>query len=240
MAAVFVSGLADHRVSEDASINLGLGAWLLFWIAAWASWQHMRRRVLRMPVWAWATVACFVAFGLTSADISPVAGDDGTPIVVNARSDGGGDSQPFAALPASNDVAPAVASVPATPTPVPPTAIPVPPTATSVAPTATPIPPTPTPLPPTATPVPATPTVVAPTVTPVPPATAVAPTAVPQPVAAPASQDCTPGYSPCILRGSDVDCAGGSGNGPRYVGRVTVNGSDPYDLDRDNDGVGCE
>ncbi len=39
---------------------------------------------------------------------------------------------------------------------------------------------------------------------------------------------------------SDVDCAGGSGNGPYYVGRVTVVGHDEYGLDRDNDGIGCE
>lgn len=53
--------------------------------------------------------------------------------------------------------------------------------------------------------------------------------------------DCTPGYSPCIPPGSDVDCAGGSGDGPRYVsGPVQVTGSDPYGLDADNDGVGCE
>ena len=40
---------------------------------------------------------------------------------------------------------------------------------------------------------------------------------------------------------SDVDCAGGSGNGPAYVsGPVTVIGSDIYDLDADNDGIGCE
>jgi len=56
-------------------------------------------------------------------------------------------------------------------------------------------------------------------------------------------QSCTPGYSPCIPPGSDVDCAGGSGNGPRYVdGPVSVDpgSSDPYDLDSDNDGTGCE
>jgi hypothetical protein len=53
--------------------------------------------------------------------------------------------------------------------------------------------------------------------------------------------DCTPGYSPCIPPGSDVDCAGGSGDGPRYVqGPVTVTGSDPYGLDSDGNGVGCE
>lgn len=55
------------------------------------------------------------------------------------------------------------------------------------------------------------------------------------------AQSCTPGYSPCIPPGPDVDCAGGSGDGPRYVtGPVRVTGSDPYDLDGDGDGVGCE
>lgn len=52
---------------------------------------------------------------------------------------------------------------------------------------------------------------------------------------------CTPGYSPCIPPGPDIDCAGGSGNGPRYVtGPVKVTGSDPYDLDANGDGLGCE
>jgi hypothetical protein len=52
---------------------------------------------------------------------------------------------------------------------------------------------------------------------------------------------CTPGYDPCIPPGPDVDCAGGSGNGPRYVeGPVRVTGNDPYGLDRDGDGIGCE
>jgi hypothetical protein len=58
---------------------------------------------------------------------------------------------------------------------------------------------------------------------------------------APSTPVCTPGYSPCISPGSDVDCAGGSGNGPRYVsGPVTVTGDDPYGLDKDHNGVGCE
>lgn len=54
------------------------------------------------------------------------------------------------------------------------------------------------------------------------------------------SRDCQ-GYSPCLPPGPDVDCAGSSGNGPRYVrGPVRVRGSDPYELDRDRDGVACE
>jgi hypothetical protein len=39
---------------------------------------------------------------------------------------------------------------------------------------------------------------------------------------------------------SDYDCAGGSGDGPYYTGRVNVVGVDHYDLDRDGDGVACE
>lgn len=45
----------------------------------------------------------------------------------------------------------------------------------------------------------------------------------------------------CVPVDSDVDCAGGSGNGPSYVdGPVQVVGSDPYGLDADSGGVGCE
>ena len=59
-----------------------------------------------------------------------------------------------------------------------------------------------------------------------------------------ARRTCTRGYRPCIPnRRSDVDCYGGSGNGPRYTrpGVVyRVFGSDRYGLDADNDGKGCE
>lgn len=53
---------------------------------------------------------------------------------------------------------------------------------------------------------------------------------------------CDPNYSgACVPIASDVDCAGGSGNGPAYVrGPVKVIGTDIYDLDRDGDGWGCE
>jgi hypothetical protein len=59
------------------------------------------------------------------------------------------------------------------------------------------------------------------------------------------TQNCTAGYSPCLIYhgGADYDCFGGSGNGPYYTepGVVyTVTGSDPYDLDADSDGRGCE
>jgi hypothetical protein len=52
---------------------------------------------------------------------------------------------------------------------------------------------------------------------------------------------CDPNYSGCVPIASDVDCAGGGGNGPAYVkGPVKVIGKDIYRLDRDGDGVGCE
>ena len=55
-------------------------------------------------------------------------------------------------------------------------------------------------------------------------------------------RQCDPNYSgACVPIASDVDCAGGSGDGPAYVsGPVKVIGSDIYGLDRDGDGYGCE
>jgi hypothetical protein len=53
---------------------------------------------------------------------------------------------------------------------------------------------------------------------------------------------CDPNYSgACVPIASDVDCAGGSGNGPAYVqGPVRVVGTDIYRLDSDGDGIACE
>lgn len=68
-------------------------------------------------------------------------------------------------------------------------------------------------------------------------------TRVPQVVAAPApSGDCNSNYADvCVPNASDVDCAGGSGNGPAYVsGPLRVVGNDVYDLDRDGDGIACD
>lgn len=63
-------------------------------------------------------------------------------------------------------------------------------------------------------------------------------------ISADAGRNCTPGYRPCIRdRPSDVDCYGGGGNGPRYTRpgvEYRVRGADRYQLDGDNDGVGCE
>jgi hypothetical protein len=53
---------------------------------------------------------------------------------------------------------------------------------------------------------------------------------------------CDPNYSGACLdpNSYDYDCAGGSGDGPDYTGRVEVVGDDHFDLDRDGDGIGCE
>jgi hypothetical protein len=63
----------------------------------------------------------------------------------------------------------------------------------------------------------------------------------PPPEPEPAAGGCDPNYSGCVPIDSDVDCAGGSGNGPSYAdGPVTVTGRDIYGLDNDGDGVACE
>jgi hypothetical protein len=74
-----------------------------------------------------------------------------------------------------------------------------------------------------------------------------APTPRPAPAPAPAAKPepkqsgCDPNYSGCVPIASDVDCAGGSGDGPEYVsGPVRVVGTDKYRLDNDKDGLGCE
>jgi hypothetical protein len=60
--------------------------------------------------------------------------------------------------------------------------------------------------------------------------------------AAEAAEPCDPNYKGACLdpNSSDYDCAGGSGDGPDYTGFVEVVGDDPYDLDRDGDGIACE
>lgn len=55
---------------------------------------------------------------------------------------------------------------------------------------------------------------------------------------------CHPSYEGACLPAdsSDVDCAGGGGNGPDYAQEKNfrVVGPDVYDLDRDGDGYACE
>ncbi|MGU3643874.1 G5 domain-containing protein [Microbacterium sp. C23T] len=72
--------------------------------------------------------------------------------------------------------------------------------------------------------------------------TYVAPPPPPAPVPAQPAGHCDSNYADaCVPIDSDVDCAGGSGNGPSYFsGIARVVGSDIYDLDRDGDGLACE
>ena len=62
-----------------------------------------------------------------------------------------------------------------------------------------------------------------------------------QPAPAP-SGNCHPSYKGACLdpTASDYDCAGGSGNGPKYTGPVRVVGPDDFGLDSDGDGYACE
>jgi hypothetical protein len=57
------------------------------------------------------------------------------------------------------------------------------------------------------------------------------------------TQSCALDYAGCVPVATDVDCAGGGGDGPAYVQgpvQVKVPGVDPYGLDEDNNGVGCD
>jgi hypothetical protein len=68
-------------------------------------------------------------------------------------------------------------------------------------------------------------------------------TAPPPPPTTTPERSCDPSYPDVCLdpNASDYDCAGGSGNGPRYVeGPIRVRPPDPFDLDREGDGWGCE
>jgi hypothetical protein len=96
----------------------------------------------------------------------------------------------------------------------------------------------------------APPTTAPPTTHRTPPTTHAAPTTHRPPTTRPApkttrapSGNCDPSYpGSCLHDGiGDYDCAGGSGNGPNYVdGPIRVRPPDPFDLDRDGDGLGCE
>ncbi|WP_082297942.1 MULTISPECIES: G5 domain-containing protein [unclassified Microbacterium] len=74
------------------------------------------------------------------------------------------------------------------------------------------------------------------------PVAAPAPAPAPVPLVQQGGGGCDSNYTgACVPISSDVDCAGGSGDGPGYVqGPVQVVGSDIYDLDRDGDGIACD
>jgi hypothetical protein len=65
----------------------------------------------------------------------------------------------------------------------------------------------------------------------------------PPPPATTAPRNCDPAYPDVCLHDGigDYDCAGGTGDGPNYVdGPIRVLPPDPFDLDRNGDGIGCE
>ena len=64
-----------------------------------------------------------------------------------------------------------------------------------------------------------------------------APVPAPVPTPPPSGSKCHPSYSPCLPIVDDLDCADIRAMG---VAPVRVLGSDPYRLDGDNDGLGCE
>ena len=63
-----------------------------------------------------------------------------------------------------------------------------------------------------------------------------------EPAAKKPPKKCHPSYKGACLDpfASDYDCIGGSGNGPKYTGRVRVVGPDVFRLDADGNGWGCE
>ncbi len=65
----------------------------------------------------------------------------------------------------------------------------------------------------------------------------------PPPTQPPGRAGCDPSYPDVCLQDGvgDYDCAGGSGNGPHYVeGPIRVLAPDPFGLDRDHNGIGCQ
>jgi PASTA domain len=69
------------------------------------------------------------------------------------------------------------------------------------------------------------------------------PTTAPPPPTTTPARNCDPSYPDVCLdpNALDYDCAGGSGDGPSYVnGPIRVRPPDPFDLDREGDGWGCE
>ena len=185
-----------------------------------------KRKAGRLPVWAWIGIGAVVVGGLAElgapADEPNLASTVSRPTTTDACPAA---SDPTSAVPSTDapDPEPSTTAVPTTLEPTTTTTT-VPPTTTT-----TTVPPTTTTTttPPTTTTT--TPTRVAPPL----PSTTVAV----HPLLPPTG--CDPNYTGCVPIDTDVDCAGGSGNGPSYAeGPVQVIGTDIYDLD--GDGIGCE
>ena len=186
------------------------------------------RRARRLPVWTWLAggivgVGSVVAAANASIDttVQTAGGRPATSI--------GADATVSSTSPATATIEPAPAATPTFASVSDPSTTTIPPTTTMPATV------------PTTTAAPATTTTTTPPPPPPPPPTTTAPTtaAVLPPIQ---QSDCDPNYEgACVPIASDVDCLGGSGNGPAFVdGPVYVVGRDIYGLDGDDDGVGCE
>lgn len=178
------------------------------------AWQLYRSRSTRSQV-VWAVVVVFALLALLGSLTEPPTEEVATdaPAAAPTTTTTEAPTTTSTTERATTTAAPTTTTTTAPPT----TTTTVPPTTTTTAPpTTTTAPPPPTTPPPT--------------------------TAPPTTAAPPPAQDCHPSYDPCVPIASDVDCAGGSGNGPVYVdGPVYIVDGDPYGLDgNDNDGIGCE
>ena len=184
-----------------------------------------KRRYRRAPIWVWATGA-FFALGAVGSALEPPPETD---VVMSA--DISRTTEPDSST--TTVVETSTTAAPISTTTAPST------TSTTTSTTTTTLPPTTTSTTTTSTTTTTTSTTTSTTTTttttqPPPP-----PTEVQQFI--PTGPACDPNYTGCVPIDSDVDCAGGSGNGPSYVrGPVQVIGSDIYGLDRDKDGIGCE
>lgn len=208
-----------------------------------ARWWKVKYR--RVPAWGWAVGGLFVLGGVASALGEEPADSlvSSEPPAVDAGGAAGLPVVPFLgrsddSVPTQDDPPPTSSSSTTSTTTTSTTTTIT--TTTSTTSTTTTVPPTTT-RPETTTTKPTVATTTQPPTTTSAPRTTT--TQAPETTAPVATQpSCDPNYEgACVPIASDVDCAGGSGNGPAYVqGPVYVVGVDIYDLDRDGDGVGCE
>lgn len=183
------------------------------------------RRLRAWPIWVQAGLGIF----FVSVLVSPFSGEKPTDVEAGAMAAAADTGRTLPTAPTTTEVtmAPTTTEVTVAPPTTPATVAP-PTTQVTVA--------------PPRTQVTSANTTVAPTTAPPPPTTRMAPTTVAPTTAPPTSGGCHPSYEGACLspNASDVDCEGGTGNGPEYSGPVRVVGPDEYDLDRDGDGYGCE
>ncbi|WP_018637319.1 hypothetical protein [Parafrankia elaeagni] len=204
-----------------AFLGLGLLTVLVVGLVALARGRLLRARIRSRRAATGVTVTAVIVFGVCVASIPQTDPDAPVSQTTSAAPDTPGSFIRSSAVEQPPTIQPPVAPVPAPARPV--ASIGVPPVA-SVA----PIPPAD----------PAPPAAVDPPRVPEPPVPPPAP-----PTTADSRAGCDSSYPDACLRTGDYDydCEGGEGNGPNYVrGPLRVTSPDPFDLDRDGDGTGCD